>query len=118
VDQDRIRVASNRFGRCGVRLWQAAVLALIVAMALPCRAEDRAVKSRVPPVYPEMAKRLRITGEVKIIITIDANGNVTEAKPASGNNVLAQAAMDAIKRWKYEAGDGFTTLVVTINFEH
>ena len=60
---------------------KAAVLALLLALALPGRAADeRAVKSRVPPVYPEIAKRMRITGAVKVEATVDAGGKVTDVK--------------------------------------
>jgi hypothetical protein len=41
----------------GIKLLQATALALVVAMALPSRAaDDRAIKSRVAPVYPEIER--------------------------------------------------------------
>ena len=91
----------------GVRLLQAAALAVIVALALPARAgDDRAVKSRVSPVYPEIARRMRICGEVRLEATVDAQGKVKDVKPVSGNHMLEVAAEDAVRQWKFAPGDG------------
>ncbi len=99
------------------RLLHAAALALLVTLALPARAGDeRAVKSRVAPVYPEIAKRMRIVGEVKIEVTVDAQGKVKDVKPVSGNHMLEVAAEDAVRQWKFESGDGDATVVVAVNF--
>jgi TonB family protein len=100
----------------GVRLMQAAVLALMVALALPAHAEERAVKSRVQAVYPEIAKRMRISGDVKLAVTVDADGKVTDAKATSGNRMLSAAAEDAVRKWKFESGAGVSTEEVTISF--
>src|SRR6266567_3289961 len=61
----------------------------------------RLVKS-VPPVYPPFAKSSRVGGDVILDALIDSNGNVTELKAISGPAMLRQAAMDAVKHWKYE----------------
>jgi TonB family protein len=98
-------------------LLQAAALALLVTLALPARAGDeRAVKSRVPPVYPEIAKRMKVSGEVKLEATVDAQGKVKDVKPVSGNHMLEVAAEDAVRQWKFEPGDGDATVIVAINF--
>ena len=103
--------------RPGVRIFQTAALALILALAIPANASDkRGVLQKVAPVYPEIAKRMRISGEVQIEVTVDATGKVTATKPVSGNHMLSDAAAEAVKKWKFEPGDGIATLVVTINF--
>jgi TonB family protein len=104
-------------GRAGIRTFQAAALALILAMVLPARAaEERAIKSRVAPVYPEIAKRMRISGAVKIEATVDAQGKVTDMKTVTGNHMLAVAAEDAVRQWKFAPGSGDTNVSVEINF--
>jgi TonB family protein len=96
---------------------QAAVLALIVAAVSPARAaDDRAVKSRVAPVYPEIAKRMKITGEVKVEATVDPEGKVMEAKAVSGNRVLTPAAEEAVRRWRFEPGASQSMVSVEVNF--
>jgi TonB family protein len=101
----------------GFGVLQAAALAAIVALALPVRAgDDRAVKLRVPPLYPEIAKRLRIGGEVRLEATVDAQGKVKDVKPVSGNHMLEVAAEDAVRQWKFAPGDGDAVVTVTVNF--
>jgi len=78
------------------------------------------VKS-VPPVYPELARNQRISGNVQIDALIDADGNVSAMKVLSGPPMLHKAALDALKQWKYEPAqlDGKPTsmhLTVTIQF--
>jgi len=103
--------------RMRFRHLQAAALAAIVALAMPARAgDDRAVKSRVAPVYPEIAKRMRITGEVRLEATVDAQGKVKDVKPVSGNHMLEVAAEDAVRQWKFVPGDGDTVVTVSVNF--
>jgi len=103
--------------RAGVRLMQAAALALVVTLVMPARAADeRAVKSRVAPAYPEIAKRMRIGGMVRLAVTVDAEGNVTGVKPLSGNNMLSIAAEDAVRKWRFEPGPASSTVEVALNF--
>jgi len=100
-----------------MRLFHAAALALVVFMAMPARAaDDRAIKSRVAPAYPEIAKRMKIGGAVKVEATVDAQGKVTDAKAVSGNRMLTLAAEDAVRQWKFAPGSSDSTVNVEINF--
>ncbi len=56
----------------------------------------------VPPVYPAFARSSHVEGDVALGAFIDANGNVTELKVLSGPPILRQAAMDAVRQWKYD----------------
>ena len=112
-------IALNRRGlrHAGIRLAQAAALALAVTLALPTRAADeRPVRSRVAPVYPELAKRMRVTGIVKVEATVDTSGKVTAVKTLSGSRVLSTAAEDAVSRWKFAPGADQATVDVDVNF--
>ena len=98
-------------------LVRAFTLLLFLILALPARAGDaRAVKLRVPPSYPEIARRMKVTGEVKLEVVVDADGKVKEARAVSGNRILAEAAEDAVRKWKFEAGNGETTELIAVNF--
>jgi periplasmic protein TonB len=57
---------------------------------------------KVQPVYPTNALRMRAEGAVKLMATIGTTGNVTNLKAISGEPLLTQAAMDAVKQWKYK----------------
>ena|SRR5271157_2535185 len=117
MKNNRFELRPNRWRRAGLRLMQAAALALVVALAMPARAaEERAVKSRVAAAYPEIAKRMKIEGTVKIAATVDADGKVTDVKPVSGNGMLTIAAEDAVRKWKFVPGPGVSTVEVSLNF--
>ena len=54
------------------------------------------------PVYPEAAKMAGIQGVVSLNVKVNQQGNVSEVESWAGNKpVLAQAAVRAVKRWKY-----------------
>lgn len=114
-----LNLGNRRQGlRRGCRiLWQAGVLGLVIGMALPARAGDnRAIKSRVAPVYPEIAKRMKIEGAVKVEATIDPAGKVTDAKALAGNRILSAAAEDAVRKWRFEPGSGEAIVDVEVDF--
>ena len=77
----------------------------------------RKVKSKIAPVYPDLARRMSITGVVKVQITVAPNGVVKNAKLVGGHPVLANAALDAVKKWRYEAGNEETTGIVEFRFD-
>ena len=79
--------------------------------------EQRAVKQRVSPIYPEVAKRLRVTGMVKLEVTVNADGKVKDVKTISGNRMLSTAAEDAVYKWKFVPASGDSTEDLDINFE-
>ncbi len=54
------------------------------------------------PVYPVLARQARIGGAVVIDAVIDTQGNVIEMQTVSGQPLLALAAMEALRHWKYE----------------
>jgi len=80
-------------------------------------AEDRKVERRVPPIYPELAKRMKISGIVKISATVAPSGSVVKAETVSGNRMLAPAAEDAVRRWKFVAGPDESVVEVEVNFQ-
>lgn len=75
-------------------------------------AEERALSENVParraekaPVYPKKAKSARVQGTVVLEVTVDREGNVTDARIVRSVPLLDQAALDAVRQWKYEASD-------------
>lgn len=78
--------------------------------------EGRKVKSRVTPIYPELAKRMSVSGTVKVEVTIAATGAVKSTRVIGGHPLLVDAAVDAVKRWKYEPGPDETMQVVEFKF--
>ena len=54
------------------------------------------------PAYPALALQAHIQGDVKIDAILDEQGNVIDMKVVSGHPLLYQAALEALKKWKYE----------------
>lgn len=87
-----------------------------LTLAVPAFADGRVIKQRVSPVYPEIAKRMRIAGVVRMEVTVSADGKVVSVKTVSGNRMLAGAAEDAVKQWHFAPGSEESVETVEMNF--
>lgn len=56
---------------------------------------------RVLPVYPAIAKQIRLSGTVELFGVIATDGRVKELRVVSGHPILAKAAIDAVQQWTY-----------------
>jgi TonB family protein len=113
----RLAIRSRGFRDRGFNWMLAATLAMVVVLTIPARAADeRAIKSRVAPVYPELAKRLKISGLVKVEATVDADGKVTAVKTLTGSHALSQSAEDAVSKWRFVSAPTASTVDVDLNF--
>jgi periplasmic protein TonB len=56
------------------------------------------------PVYPDLARTDSVQGVVVIDALVDAQGRVSAMKVLSGPGILQRAAMDALRKWKYQPG--------------
>ena len=77
----------------------------------------RRAKTKVQPTYPELAHKMNISGIVKIEVTVAPNGSVKEARVVGGHPVLAQSALDAAKRWRFEPASAESTGIIDFKFE-
>ncbi|HUQ49670.1 MAG TPA: energy transducer TonB [Terriglobales bacterium] len=83
-----------------------AVVMLFGILSLGASAQSsRVVKSKVTPSYPELAKKMNVNGAVKVELQVAADGKVKTAKAIGGHPLLIDAALNAAKQFKYEAGD-------------
>jgi TonB family protein len=101
-----------------------AVMAVIVGMGVSgVRGQDasgeivRRAKSRVQPVYPELARKMNLSGTVKVEVVVAPNGTVKDAKVVGGHPVLANAALDAVRKWRFEPAAMESSGVVDFKFE-
>ncbi len=62
----------------------------------------RKVRIKVEPVYPPIARQMRLIGRVKLEATISADGRVTNLRVIGGSPFLVNAAMEALKQWRFE----------------
>jgi TonB family protein len=77
----------------------------------------RRAKTKVQPAYPELAAKMRISGTVKIEVTVAPNGTVKEARIVGGHPVLATAALDAARKWRFEPEAGESKGIIDFKFE-
>jgi periplasmic protein TonB len=66
------------------------------------RVREPKLIARVDPIYPPLARQTRTQGTVIIDAIVDEQGNVVEAKVVSGQPLLIQSALDAVRKWRYE----------------
>lgn len=76
----------------------------------------RKIKSKVAPVYPELAKRMNVAGKVKIEVVITPDGRVKSTRVIGGHPLLVQACQDAVKEWKFAPAPEESTQVVEFDF--
>ncbi|HZR65761.1 MAG TPA: TonB family protein [Terriglobales bacterium] len=76
----------------------------------------RRIMLRVNPEYPEIAARMRLAGSVQLQAIVRADGTVKQVKVVGGHPMLAAAAANAVKQWRYETSTKETTEVVKISF--
>lgn len=70
---------------------------------IPATAEDMRGRLlyRVAPIYPPLARQARIQGRVILKIMISKLGEVRDVQLVSGHPMLAPAATEAVKKWRY-----------------
>ena len=78
---------------------------------------QRKVRSRVYPEYPDIARKMSLTGVVRLAVTVLPNGNVKDTKVIGGHPILAAAAEDAVKKWKFDPASAETTETVEFKFD-
>jgi protein TonB len=77
----------------------------------------RKAKTKISPVYPDVARRMSITGTVRLAVVVSPNGTVRSAKAVGGHPILVDAAMDAMKRWKFEPAPVESSGIVEFKFQ-
>jgi TonB family protein len=75
---------------------------------------------QVQPIYPEFAKRARMSGRVTLEVDVAPDGSVTNSHVQSGNPILARAAEDAVLGWRYRPYSpvgGQASVLTIVNFD-
>ena len=58
--------------------------------------------NRITPIYPPLARQTRISGTVRLHAIISKDGTIQELTVISGHPLLQQAALDAVRQWRYQ----------------
>jgi TonB family protein len=93
---------------------------IIVAIAPASWPQDgqssRKLVVKVAPAYPELARKIKASGAVKMLVTVAPSGTVKEIKVFGGHPVLSQAAEHAVQKWKWAPASEETKEPVEVNF--
>src|ERR1700678_3752612 len=90
----------------------------LAALATTVFAADihRAIVSRVSPTYPELARRMHVSGKVMLLVTVQPDGTVSSTKVESGHALLVQAAQDAVIHWRFAPNPEVSESEIEVNF--
>jgi TonB family protein len=77
----------------------------------------RKVVSRVAPEYPRLARAVNLRGIVKVEALVSSGGTVKNVNVKGGHPLLAQAAVDAVRQWKWEPAAHESTESVELQLE-
>ena len=117
----------------GVKVFQTNLIRIVVTLALGALlvlpstilaqdggvdAAKRKVRTKIAPTYPVLAKRMNVEGKVKVAVTITADGRVKDARLVGGSPVLASAALDAARQWKFDPAPKDSTEVIEFEFKN
>jgi protein TonB len=58
--------------------------------------------NRITPIYPPLARQTRISGTVRLHAIISKDGTIQQLEVISGHPLLQQAALDAVRQWRYQ----------------
>ena len=78
----------------------------------------RKIKTRTSPAYPELARRMNVSGKVKIEVIITPDGHVRSTRVIGGHPLLVQACQDAVKEWKFLPAPEETTQIIEFDFHN
>jgi len=56
----------------------------------------------VEPVYPPLARNARVQGQVVLTAIISKDGTIQDVRVLGGHPLLVQAALDAVRQWRYK----------------
>ena len=76
----------------------------------------RKLVQRTAAPYPELARSMGLQGVVKLDVLVSTDGSVKETQIKGGHPVLAQAAVNSVRRWKWEAAARESHEIVEVKF--
>jgi TonB family protein len=78
---------------------------------------NRKIVNKVVPGYPAMARTLNLKGTVRLEALVLPNGSIKTVEVKGGHPVLAQAAENAIRKWKWEPAAHETVEPIEVKFD-
>jgi TonB family protein len=101
--------------RAGVKIGAHLLDSAVIVRSGPL-AGERKVVQHDDPEYPAIAAKLSLHGTVKLKVRIAPDGTVRSAECVGGHPLLAEAALKAVRKWRYEVKPKESIQVVDVNF--
>lgn len=114
----RFQVNSIALDRANIR-FDASFLSMAYGDTGSTRVQNsgtRAVRSNAAPEYPNLARQMNITGSVQLKLVVNADGSVKDVHVLGGHPLLAQAAVQAVRSWRYYPSGAESVETVRLNF--
>lgn len=93
-----------------------ALLAMTLSLGVANSQESRKALSNPVPAYPEIARRMHLSGVVKVQVVIGADGRIKEKNFIGGHPILVNSVEETLKNWRYAPASGETTTQLEFNF--
>ena len=77
----------------------------------------RKITGELKLVYPPLARKLHLTGKVRVIAVVAAEGHVSDTQVIGGSPVLVQAAVTAVSKSKWQPNAQETKEIIEISFQ-
>ncbi|HEY1464636.1 MAG TPA: TonB family protein [Terriglobales bacterium] len=71
-------------------------------VSVPAEDVEKRLLHRVDPIYPDSVRPANLSGVVKLNVVIGTDGTVSQITPLSGSEAFQQAAIDAVKWWRFQ----------------
>lgn len=98
--------------------WKASMLLVFSLGAMSASGQEaRKAVVQPTPVYPEIGRQFRISGTVKVQVMVAPDGQIKETKVLGGHPLLAEAALAALKKWRFAPSNAETTQMLEFNFK-
>lgn len=92
------------------------MLSLVSLCGQAQEAGKRRLLDHAAPAYPALARRMALEGVVRVDALVTPDGKVKSAEIKGGSPVLTQAALDAVRQWKWEPTTRETREIVEVKF--
>jgi TonB family protein len=92
------------------------IFSLLLTAAPGFSETSRKAISNPAPVYPELAKRMHLTGTVKVLIIVGPDGQIKSADFQGGHPVLIDAVRTVLKEWKYAPAGYESSILLEFKF--
>jgi TonB family protein len=102
--------------------WLVLILGTLVAVSVVAAQDsaqpevERTVVRRVAPQYPDLARKIGLSGVVKLVAVVAPNGSVKSVRVVGGNPVLVKAGQEAVTAWKFAPAAQETRQTIELRF--